>query len=234
MALITGIIANPKWPGRFTLEVDGQPGATVGLETIERLNLSVGRDYDEVQGVVERDAAALHTFDRALTMLAFRARSQRDLRRQLIRKGEPEEHVDAAIARLAANGFIDDAGFARQLARSRVLGPGHSRRRLQAELFRKGVDRGVADEAISEVMDDESIDTEAIIERVARRKLQSLAKLDPEVRDRRLWGFLARRGYDSDDIRRAIKAVTEEWAGGTDDSAGNVEENDDVTRRPGD
>ncbi len=214
MAVITGIVASPKAAGRFTIEVDGRPAATIGLDTIDRLGLSIGRAYDDVQVAVERDAAALHTFDRALTMLALRARSQRELRRQLIRKGEAEEHVDAAIARLAANGLIDDAGFARQLARSRVLGPGHSRRRLQAELFRKGVDRSVADEAIDEVLDDEAIDTEAIIERVARRKLQSLAKLDPEARDRRLWGFLARRGYDSDDIRRAIKAVTEEWPGG--------------------
>ncbi len=214
MAVITGIVASPKAAGRFTIEVDGRPAATIGLDTIDRLGLSIGRAYDDVQVAVERDAAALHTFDRALTMLALRARSQRELRRQLIRKGEAEEHVDASIARLAANGLIDDAGFARQLARSRVLGPGHSRRRLQAELFRKGVDRSVADEAIDEVLDDEAIDTEAIIERVARRKLQSLAKLDPEARDRRLWGFLARRGYDSDDIRRAIKAVTEEWPGG--------------------
>ena len=218
MAVITGIVASPKSAGRFTIEVDERPAATVGLDTIDRLGLSIGKEYDGVRDAVERDAAALRTFDRALTMLALRARSQRELRRQLILKGEAEEHVDAAIARLAANGLIDDAGFARQLARSRVLGPGHSRRRLQSELFRKGVDRTVADEAISEVLDDEAIDTDAIIERVARRKLQSLAKLEPEARDRRLWGFLARRGYDSDDIRRAIKAVTEEWPGGADDA----------------
>jgi regulatory protein len=221
MAVITGIVASPKSDGRFTVEVDERPVATVGLETIDRLGLSIGRTYDDVREAIERDAAALHTFDRALTMLAFRARSQRELRRQLIRKGEPEEHVDAAIARLAARGLVDDAGFARQLARSGILGPGHSKRRLQAELFRKGVDRRVANEAIDAVFDDESVDAEAIIERVARRKLQSLAQLDPEARDRRLWSFLARRGYDSDDIRRAIKAVTEEWPGETDPDPGD-------------
>ena len=228
MPLITGIVASPKFAGRFTIEVDERPAATVGLDTIDRLGLSIGRVYEDVQAAVERDAAALHTFDRALTMLAVRARSERELRRQLILKGEPDEHVDAAIARLVANGLIDDAGFARQLARSRVLGPGHSRRRLQSELFRKGVERGVADEAISEVLEDESIDTDAIIERVARRKLRSLAKLDPETRDRRLWGFLARRGYDSDDIRRAIKAVTEEWPGGDTPGAVGPEELDET------
>ena len=225
MAVITGIVANPKSPGRFTVEVDDRPTVTVGLDTVERLELSIGREFDDVREAVERDAATLHTFDRALTMLAFRARSERELRRQLIQKGEAEEHVDAAIARLAASGLIDDAGYARQLARSRVLGPGHSRRRLQAELFRKGVERSVADEAIAEVMEDESIDTDAIIERVARRKLQSLATLEPEVRDRRLWGFLARRGYDSDDIRRAIKAVTEEWPGAEDEGEAAAEGN---------
>ena len=35
------------------------------------------------------------TYDRALNMLAFRARSTAELRRQLIRKGEPAAEVDA-------------------------------------------------------------------------------------------------------------------------------------------
>jgi regulatory protein len=213
MALITGILASPKYQGRFIIEVEGAPAATVGLDTIDRLGLAIGREYDAVREQVEHDVAALKTFDRALNMLAVRARSRTELRRQLIAKGEPADHVDAALERLAANGLLDDAGYARQFARSKVLGPGHSRRRLQAELFRKGVSREIANDAIDDVMADEEVDADAIIERVARRKLRSLMKLDPEVRDRRLWEFLSRRGYDSDDIRRAIKTVTAEWPG---------------------
>jgi regulatory protein len=60
------------------------------------------------------------TYERALDMLEARSRAVAELRRLLIRKGEPEAEVDAAIERLRANGLLDDANFARQLTRSRA------------------------------------------------------------------------------------------------------------------
>jgi regulatory protein len=76
-------------------------------------------------------------------------------------------------------------------------------------MFRRGVAREVGDEAIAEVFDDEAVDESEMIERVARKKLRSLARLDPDARRRRLYAFLARRGYESDDIRRVLQAVLE-------------------------
>ena len=210
MATISAIVPTSAQATRFNIEVDGEPAAVVGLETIDRLSLRVGLRYDEVRIAVEHDAAKLHTYDRALGLLAASARSARDLRRRLVLKGEPAAMADLAIQKLIDNGLLNDADYARQLTRSKMTGPGHSRRRMQQELFKRGVSRDVADDAIADVMSDESIDTGAIIERVARRKARSLARLDPEARKRRLYDFLARRGYDHDDIRRAIEVVLAE------------------------
>jgi regulatory protein len=200
MGVITGIVESPKKDGRYVVQVDGRTFATASLDILERLQLRVGRPVTE-------SLAALQTYDRALGLLAFQARSARDLRRRLVQKGEPESHVDAAIARLTASGLLDDAAYARQLARSKVASQGASRRRLQQEMFKRGVAREVGDEAIAEVFEDELVDEEEVIERVARKKLRSLARLDPDARRRRLYAFLARRGYESDDIRRAMKRV---------------------------
>ena len=78
------------------------------------------------------------TYDRALDMLEARARGVEELRRRLLKKGEPEPDVDAAIERLRANGLLDDANFARQLTRSKALGAGLSRRRIAQELAKRG------------------------------------------------------------------------------------------------
>jgi regulatory protein len=150
------------------------------------------------------------TYDRALDMLEARARGVAELRRLLIRKGEPEADVDAVIARLRASGVLDDANYARQLTRSKALGAGHSRRRIQQELTKRGVAREISDEAIEQVFEDESIDEEVSIEKVARKKLRMLTKVDEPTRRRRLYGFLARRGYDSDDIQRVLKRLVGE------------------------
>ena len=210
MGIVTAIQPIPRQAGRFEVMVDGRAFATVDVETIDRLRLAVGRPIDGVAAEVERAAAALKTLDRALNLLAFRSRSRADLRRVLIRKGEEPAQVDAAIERLVRAGLLDDAEFARQLARSKVTGPGFSRRRLRQEMFRQGVAREVGDEAIAEVLADESVDEEAIIERVARKKLRTLQKLDPQTSSRRLYAFLARRGYDPDDIRRVVARLGDE------------------------
>jgi regulatory protein len=113
--------------------------------------------------------------------------------------------VDVAIERLVNVGFLDDAAFARQFTRSKGVSGGLSRRRLQQELGRRGVNRETGSEAIETVFTEEGVDEAAAIEKVARKKLRSLTNLDAPTRRRRLYSFLARRGYDSDDIARVLR-----------------------------
>ena len=147
------------------------------------------------------------TYERALDMLESRARSIAEMRRALIRKGEPPEDVEAAIERLRNAGLLDDANYARQLARTKALGAGQSRRRIAQELAKRGVERSVADAAIVDVFDEEGVDETASIDRAAQKKARTLGALDPTTRQRRLYAFLARRGYTSDTIAGAIRRV---------------------------
>ncbi len=206
--MITSILPNIRKPGRFVIEADGRELATLSIEAIERLRLGTGSVLDErLQLEIARESGVLETYDRALNMLAVRARSAAELRRLLVRKGEPVDRVDAAIERLRAIGFIDDASFARQFTRSKALGAGLSRRRLQQELSKRGVMREISDAAIEQVFVEEGVDEEVSIERVARKKLHMLEQVDAPTRRRRLYSFLARRGYDADDISRVLRVV---------------------------
>ncbi|HJU88160.1 MAG TPA: regulatory protein RecX [Gemmatimonadaceae bacterium] len=219
MAHITGIVASAKRQGRFDVLVDDQVIGTLALDAIERLGLHVGRavvpgDFD----ALGREVQALRTVDRALDMLAVRARSTRDLQRQLIRKGEPPDLVSQALERLTRMGVLDDASYARQVARSKMAGSGVSKRRVRAELFKKGVDRVVADEAIETVVLEDEVDESANLERVAAKKAKTLARLDPQTKRRRLYAFLARRGYESEDISRVVRQLLEESPSGDQES----------------
>ena len=147
------------------------------------------------------------TYDRAVDLLALRPRSVVELRRKLIQKGEPPEAVDAAIERLKGQKILDDDQFARQFARSKVLGAGASRRRIAMELTRKGVDRETANAAIDEMAESEGIDVSAAIHRVAEKKWKALSKLDEATATRRLYAFLARRGFNPDEIRSAMQGL---------------------------
>ena len=73
---VTAIVANPRRNGRFDVVVDGSVAATLSLEAIERLQLSVGVIVDErLRAAFQRVTSVVATYDRALNMIALRARS---------------------------------------------------------------------------------------------------------------------------------------------------------------
>lgn len=146
-------------------------------------------------------------YNRALDLLSQRPYTARDLRRKLVQKEVPADEADAVIERLSEAGLIDDAKYALAYARSKMLGSGSSRRRIKQELARKGVKGDVAAEAVEQVIVDEEVDTKAVVERAARKKLASMGDLEPLVLRRRLFAFLARRGYDQDEILEVTRAI---------------------------
>ena len=148
-------------------------------------------------------------YNYALNLLSARPYATRALHRKLIQKEYTTADADDAIRRLVDNGLLNDKKFAEQYARSKMLSTGASKRRLTQDLYRKGIKGDVAATAIGNVIADEEIDTAALIEQVARKKLAQLGDLEPLVLRRRLFGFLARRGYDVDEIKSVVARLTQ-------------------------
>ena len=147
-------------------------------------------------------------YNYALNLLSARPYATRALHRKLIQKQYSAADADDAIRRLVDNGLLNDAKYAEQYARSKMLSTGTSKRRVQQDLFRKGIKGDVATNAIASVIEEDEIDPAAVIERVAKKKLAQLGALEPLVLRRRLFAFLARRGYDVDEIKAVVSRLT--------------------------
>jgi regulatory protein len=212
MSTVTQITEHPRKPGRYIIDIDGREFAVVTADALAASKARVGVVVDDVLAAHLREASELTAaYDRALNLLAFRARSARELHRRLVQKGVTAERADRVIAKLREVGLIDDNDFARQLARSKMVA-GASRRRVHQELFKRGVAREVADEAVKQVVEDEGLSDADSIERIARKKWATLRAFDEPTRRRRLYGFLARRGFDSDDVSRVVRQLGGEAA----------------------
>ena len=146
-------------------------------------------------------------YNYALNLLSARPYAIKALHRKLIQKQYSAADADDAIRRLVDAGLLDDKKYAEQYARSKIVASGTSKRRIQQDLYRKGIKGDVASIAIANVIADEEIDTAAVIENVARKKLAQLGDLEPLVLRRRLFAFLARRGYDVDEIKRVVASL---------------------------
>jgi regulatory protein len=152
-------------------------------------------------------SVAKTSYNRALDLLSARPYTVRQLRRKLIQKEVPPDEADSIVERLLAAGLLDDSRYALAYARSKLIGQGASVRRIGQDLARKGVSAETSRRAIAEVVVGEEVDTRAVIAQVARRKLASMGDLDPVVLRRRLFAFLARRGYELDEIRDALASI---------------------------
>jgi len=205
---ISALREKARRPGRYRLEVDGRAVVTVDAAIIAEFKLRIGASFtSDVAARVRQAAARLEALDRALNALSTRARGSRELEQWLCKKGLPAEAISDAVARLAERGLIDDGAFARGFARARAVNRGQSRRRIEAELSRRGIARDVAAAAVREVFAAEAIDELVQAEAAAATKLRSLASLDLQVRRRRLFGFLARRGYSSEIISKLVRKL---------------------------
>jgi len=145
------------------------------------------------------------TREAALRLLERTRRTRCDLARRLRDKGFALATVEEVLDRLEQVGLVDDVEYARAFLAGRWGRRPSGLRRLEQQLRAKGV----GDEAVAaaralieerEGVVDELTAARRVVEQAARR----YAKLEPRVRQQRLYALLSRRGFDGDVIRRAL------------------------------
>jgi len=211
MPRITAITAHPRKPGRYSVAVDGKVLTLVDGETTALVDAALLHTHRAKQGAELSDgsrdaliegALTLQAMDRAVGMLGRRAYARRELERALSQKGTPRPQIDAVVTRLVESGLVDDRAFAENFARARLAGRGQSRRRVSAELSKRGVSRADADAALARIVEDEGIDELAQARKAGEKKSRALAKLEPDVARRRLTGYLVRQGFGGEVVRK--------------------------------
>jgi regulatory protein len=207
---ITGIAPQRRRTERVSVQIDGEFRLALPEELVLRRGLRVGQE------ITERDVAELEREDllwkakqAALNLLSHRPRSARELEVRLSRKDFPPEVTASTIQALAGKGLIDDAAFAEGFVRDRVRLRPKGRRRLIQELRVKGVDPEVAEAAVGEVMAGEDV-SEVELARAAAAKWAVRRNEEARLARRRLYGYLARRGFSADAVRAVLDEVLPE------------------------
>ena len=205
--LLTGLAPDPRRPDYRLVEVDRGRFASLPAESLAGLGLITGGEISQAVFARLQELADLEGAHRAgLRALARRAHARFDLRRRLLQKQHPPAAVDGALARLTAQGLLDDAQFARDYAGAKAA-RGRGPARLVRDLLAQGVERRVAEEAVRTALADEGVDPGVALRAVAEKRAKQLAGLPPVVRKRRLAAFLARRGFQGAEVRSIVEAL---------------------------
>jgi regulatory protein len=108
--------------------------------------------------------------ERALRLLALRARSRAELQKKLAEREFSKSAIDRVLENLGELGYLDDEAFAVNRARHLAVNRLYGDRKIEEQLREKGIDREAAQAAIREVRE-EFPEMEGIA-RSAAKKLQ--------------------------------------------------------------
>lgn len=167
--------------------------------------------------VAPDDATSAETgrtpYEDGVRLLARKARSSGELREELVRLGHDAFAVDAVIDEFERGRYLDDEGLARAQAEKLRETKRASRSQIRMKLRERRLPDAAIEAALGDLDDDEEF---ALLREAAEDRARRLTGLDRQTAERRLLGFLARRGWSGEPAMRAARdALAGSGAGGS-------------------
>ncbi len=185
--------------GRFLVHLENGDLLKVTEQEVLTFALYTGMELDPERLAALTEAGKQSCAKaRAASMVGARPLSRKELTRKLEEKGEDPEHARQAVDWLEELGAVNDADYGKIVARH-YSAKGYGPRKIQDELFRRGVPRELWAEAL-----EEAVSLEAGIDAYLRQKLRGAAPDDTKALKRATDGLM-RRGYRWEDIKAGLR-----------------------------
>lgn len=190
---------------QFKVYLDGQFAFTLYKGELFRYRIQEDSElseeiYQEIREKVILKRAKL----RAMHLLNDMDRTENQLRTKLLNGDYPADIVDAAIAYVKSFGYINDESYIRRFIESKRNSK--SKKEIYALLMKKGVDMEQVQEILSEYYSTED-SLNAIRDLLRKKRYDPKRATDQETR--KIYGYLARKGFGYEDIRQVIQI--NEW-----------------------
>ena len=185
--LITAIEERKK--GMSALFIDGEYAVSIDAVTLISSGKKTGSEItdDELYSLLE-DSKLARAKEKALYLIGYRARTRRELEDKLIPLFG-ENAAEGAISRLEELGLINDEEFAREYAEQLIERKHFSEKRAVFELVKKGIDKHLAEEIVSELESDPVQQIQALLETKYSRNLEDEKGIQRTINGLRSMGF---------------------------------------------
>jgi regulatory protein len=214
LPVVTALRATRR--GGVALHVDDEYVCVVSESLVARWRLFKGRELDDADVAQVRAAAsAERVMGDAYRLLGHRARSREELRRRLLAKEHDDHIVEDALELLAADGFLDDAAFARSFVADKRRLSGWGEERIRRGLRELGVAAAVADEVLQPGAGAEDDELDRALALLRRR---GAPEQPLDAARRRAFQTLVRRGFSTAVAYTAIRL----WSGEKPEGSGRA------------
>jgi len=194
---ITSIKQQAKRTDRYSIFVDDKYCFSLSETALLDSKLASGQELDaeQIEGFKQLSADD-KVYNQALRYVAMRPRSCWEVQFYLERKHASPPLIELILNKLSVIGLLDDAKYAQAFVNDRRLLRPTSRRKITAELKKKRI----ASEVIEKVLGSGSADDQTALHSVIKSKRRQAKYQD----DLKLMQYLARQGFNYDDIKSAL------------------------------
>ncbi|MDE7380280.1 MAG: recombination regulator RecX, partial [Clostridia bacterium] len=153
-------------------------------------------ELDKIQLETEK----LQATDKALTHISATPKTEKQLRDFLTKKGYVNAVVDYVMDKMHYYGYVNDADY----CKTYISGiSGKSKRAIEMELLKRGVDKQTVADALSDYEDDQE-EILTLLKKYLRGKEHTKENIYRGCR------YLVSKGYDYDAVKRACESIDED------------------------
>lgn len=202
MPKVTKITQQVKRADRYSIFVDDRYSFSLSESALLVSKIHSGQELSKEEvGEFKKLSADDKLYNQTLRYVAMRPRTCWEIENYLGRKDASPALTELIVNKLSNIDLINDEKFARAFIADRKLLRPTSRRKLVMELKKKRIDADVIEAALAEDVPDE----QATLKEVIARKRRQTKYQD----DLKLMQYLARQGFNYDDIKSALKVEDE-------------------------
>lgn len=188
--------------------LDNNEKLFISYEVLLKNGLKKGSEISEDRfGLLVVQNRKYHIRQKAISFLAKRIHSKRELENKLRKKNYEIELIKAVLDELEEKGLIDDKAFANQFSDEKLNRKKWGLQKVKSELFKKGIAVDVIKDVVKIYADAESQQTSA--NDLVKKKLNLISKRENDQKKvkQKLISFLLSRGFDYDIAREAVREV---------------------------
>lgn len=206
-----------KNPKRVNIFIDGEFAFGISRESkiINKLKIQDSLSDIRIQNLIFNDQVE-RLLGKAIKFLSYRPRSEKEIRDNLLQKLKLtdkaeeekknfEKSIEEVIKKIKKIGQIDDREFAKWWVDQRTRFKKMSPRIIKSELWKKGIDK----ELIDEILTESNIDQYSLALEAAKKKLSSYKSLDKVEFKTKMSRFLASRGFSWEGIKKVVDTLSE-------------------------
>jgi regulatory protein len=201
--IITRLVYQKRNKNRVSIFLDDAYAFSLPDVLASSLQLGQHLDDEEIACLRAQDDRQ-RAMDKALRLLARRPRSSHEIDDALKQSDISTDIREQVIARLEEMDYLDDREFARWWVENRTEFNPRSIRALQQELYQKGISSSIITEALA-LLDDDTLAVAAGRQRAYRWQHLPRAEFD-----KKMLGFLQRRGFSYPAARFATDFLREQ------------------------